>query len=170
MLVDSNSTTVSQLEEKLENEDIHCSLFVSSFPLKIPVIMPMLKGVLQYSSPKFDTCIGFTEQIMLYSLPSSGITNVTHLNIALAANPDLIVSVLDVHSFYSLQISAATYATQNVLLSIFRSAYVSYEPDFQTLLDSLYDSSTGVIAISGPTSIVHFFLFVLLIGLVYESR
>ena len=91
MVVDSNSTTVSQLEEKLENEDIHCSLFVSSFPLKIPVIMPMLKGVLQYSSPKFDTCIGFTEQIMLYSLPSSGITNVTHLNIALAANPDLIV-------------------------------------------------------------------------------
>ena len=89
--MDSNSTTVSELEEHLENEEIHCNYSVTILHLKFLVIMPMLKGVLQYSSPKYDTCIGFTEQIMMYSLPSSKITNVTELNIALASNPDLIV-------------------------------------------------------------------------------
>ena len=55
------------------------------------VTLPTLKGVLHYKTAKFDTCVGFTEQVTLYSLPSSRIKNITELNIALAANPGKIV-------------------------------------------------------------------------------
>lgn len=113
--------------------------------------------------------MGLTSSLVLYTAPYTKITNLHDLNVALANNTDYYVLSVIHSAIHTVQLVASSYAIQSVLLSVFKNTYVDYVSDVESLVKSLFNNQSNVVAASGIAKYVRISNTLAFISLQYSE-